>query len=175
MYNKVLAIDSAIGTSGYSIFTVFKGKVIDIKVGNITTKIQYRKTSPPSNLQIPRRINEIYTFFEEIITQEGITHIAIEEKHVGLNKSTVIPLAKVDGALALLSYKYNLHYYTYQPSEHKKKVTGKGNASKEVARIEIKKLLKIKYDITEDEGDALCIGYTCIVLEGLVKEGEIFK
>jgi crossover junction endodeoxyribonuclease RuvC len=114
----IMGIDPSVSSSGYAITN---GKKV-ISVGTIKTS----KEMPEEE-----RLGFLYDEMEKIILDYGINVIIIEDQFVGKNAKTSLYLARARGVMMLLCYKRKVKIKLYSPTEVKKCLTGKGNASKE--------------------------------------------
>jgi crossover junction endodeoxyribonuclease RuvC len=159
----VLGIDPSVSSSGYAL--------IDEKyniqaIGRITTDKKDEETT---------RLDEIYQRVKQLCEEYRPSVVVMEDQFIGKNAQTGLYLARARGVAMLACYHAGCEVVLYSPSEIKKKMTGKGNASKEWVQqcaIEkfkhneviqtlfgegVKKSGKKKND---DISDALAVAYT---------------
>ncbi len=148
----VLGVDPSFTATGYAIIKKELTKQALISCGFLPL---------PASKQMHERVGMFYDFFEKMVTQYQVTHIALETPFLGKNAQTFLKLGYLRGALHLLSYKYNLQLIEYSPKEIKLAVTGFGGAQKDqVARVVYMLFPALgaqkKYDVTDAIAISLC-------------------
>lgn len=148
-----LVLDQASKTSGYSIW---KDNEL-IKYGAFT----YHDTNQITRIvKLGQRVNEI-------IETLGIQELVIEniqlEQGVGNNVATFQILAQLQGILHYVAFINNIPCYMLRPSEWRSRcgfLKGQKQTRQQQKKIAQEWVLKqYNYKCTQDEADAICIGY----------------
>lgn len=85
--------------------------------------------------------------------------IAIERMFVGNNPSTAIVLGEARGAVLAAAGAVKLaRIFDYSPGEHKRSVSGNGQAQKYQCMLAVRAILKLDEDLPLDVADAACLG-----------------
>lgn len=149
---RVLGIDVGFAICGWSIVDKVEGggfKLIDF--GVITTS---------KELEIPERLEIIYTGFQMIIEKYKPEEVAIEDIFFFKNEKTIINVSQVRGVILLASYQTKLKIYKYTPLQVKMAVTGYGRAEKKAVQEMVKRIFKLSYiPEPDDAADAVAIAY----------------
>ena len=153
MNKKMLALDQALGVSGWSIF---ENRQL-VAGGKFTIK---------PTLPIEQRLNEFMQHISELHNQYQFTSIAFEDIQLQCGKvSTYQKLAYVQAALMIWCYNNNVKYKILAPSHWRKILKDKCGVSFGRKREEQKQnainFVKDKFDleVTTDEADSICIGF----------------
>jgi crossover junction endodeoxyribonuclease RuvC len=167
MREVVMGVDGALGTTGIAILA--DGVV------NQITKIRTAKLKATPDES--SRLKQIADEFQTLLMFHNPTVVIMENQHVNkLNPRTSLGLARVRGVIQLMCALRNIPFFTLEPSEIKKQVTGKGNAKKEIVQEKIVELYKDQDIVqrvlskiiptgknkTDDMADALAIAHTYV-------------
>lgn len=162
-----MGVDGALGTTGIAVVQ----HDIVVQITKIRTTIC--KATPTEST----RMKQIHDDFVNLITFHKPDVVVMENQHVNdLNKKTSLGLARIRGIIQLTCALHNIPFYTLEPSEVKKTVTGKGNAKKELVQQSIvhlyqdqsivqstlSEIIVTGKDKTDDMADALAIAHTYI-------------
>lgn len=142
---KVLALDQASVTSGYSIF--YDGELKEY--GHFSY----------DDSDIGKRLMKIRQKVQELIEQYSITEIILEDIQLQNNTQTFKVLAQVLGVLEELAVEMDVKYQTVLSTVWRSKIGIKGrerNVQKKEAQNYVEKNYSIK--ATQDEADSICIG-----------------
>ncbi|OGK15060.1 crossover junction endodeoxyribonuclease RuvC [Candidatus Roizmanbacteria bacterium RIFCSPHIGHO2_01_FULL_39_12c] len=146
----VLAIDSGLEKTGYS---VFHNKGID----------SYLRTSgllkTDKTIAIEKRLLQIYQKLNKVINEFRPQVIVIEQLFFFKNKKTAIAVSQTQGVIMLLAAQHKIALKLLTPLQIKKTVTGYGQADK----LSIRKMVNITLHISkkikeDDEIDAIACG-----------------
>jgi crossover junction endodeoxyribonuclease RuvC len=164
---KVMGIDGALGSTGIA---VLDGNTVT-QITKIRT-IKGKKTPDESS-----RLKQIADELEALLVFYKPDIVIMENQHVNkLNPKTSLGLARVRGVVQLVCAFHHIPFCTVEPNEVKKKVTGKGNAKKELVQESIVELYKDQPIVqsvlsniiptgknkTDDMADALAIVHTYV-------------
>ena len=146
---RILGIDPGYATIGFGLIEADRAQAHMVTYGAITT---------PAGLPLSRRLYQIGTDMEELISQTKPDVIAIEELFFNTNITTGIAVAHGRGVLLYAAEKCGIPLYEYTPGQVKLAVTGYGKAEKHQVMDMTKRLLKLKaVPRPDDAADALAI------------------
>jgi crossover junction endodeoxyribonuclease RuvC len=116
----------------------------------------YGTITTPAGLPLSRRLYQLGTDMEELITRLKPSVIAIEELFFNTNITTGIAVAHGRGVLLYAAEKCGVPLYEYTPSQVKLAVTGYGKAEKRQVMDMTRRLLKLEsIPRPDDAADAL--------------------
>ena len=156
MQNKILALDQASYTTGWSVFENGQLKQFGkftLDEDNLGNRLNHFKNHI-QKLISDYEINKVY--FEDIQLQQGVSN----------NVRTYKVLAEIIGVLELLLTELNIPYEIVIASVWKSMVGVKGSnraAQKKAAQTLVTEKFGVK--ATQDESDAICIGLYSIEKE----------
>lgn len=156
----VLGLDVSMNSTGWAILGVKKNAVRLVDSGIIKAKTKQSHG---------KRLNNQRTQFKEIVEKHQPKYVARESGFTRHIKATQV-LFKAYGVTEEFFADYDL--VEYAASTIKKEVTGSGRADKTEVESAIRYELNIpdSYHFkSDDESDAIAIGYTIVVKEGLVQ------
>ena len=146
---RILGIDPGFATVGFGLAEAERGQVHMVTYGAITT---------PAGLPLSRRLYQIGTDMEDLISQLKPDVISIEELFFNTNITTGIAVAHGRGVILYAAEKCGIPLYEYTPSQVKLAVTGYGKAEKRQVMEMTKRLLKLKsVPRPDDAADALAL------------------
>ena len=146
---RILGIDPGFATIGFGLVEAERGQVHMVTYGAITT---------PAGLPLSRRLYQIGTDMEDLISQLKPDVISIEELFFNTNITTSIAVAHGRGVILYAAEKCGIPLYEYTPSQVKLAVTGYGKAEKRQVMEMTKRLLKLKsVPRPDDAADALAL------------------
>ena len=146
---RILGIDPGFATIGFGLVEAERGQVHMVTYGAITT---------PAGLPLSRRLYQIGTDMENLISQLKPDVISIEELFFNINITTGIAVAHGRGVILYAAEKCGIPLYEYTPSQVKLAVTGYGKAEKRQVMEMTKRLLKLKsVPRPDDAADALAL------------------
>ena len=144
---RILGIDPGYATVGFGLIEAARGQVHMRTYGTITT---------PAGLPLSRRLYQLGTDMEELITQLKPSVISIEELFFNTNITTGIAVAHGRGVLLYAAEKCGVPLYEYTPSQVKLAVTGYGKAEKRQVMDMKRRMLKLEsIHRPDDAADAL--------------------
>ena len=144
---RILGIDPGYATVGFGLLTAEGGQTKMETYGAVTT---------PAGLPLSRRLYQLGTDMEELITQLKPSVISIEELFFNTNITTGIAVAHGRGVLLYAAEKCGVPLYEYTPSQVKLAVTGYGKAEKRQVMDMTRRLLKLEsIPRPDDAADAL--------------------
>lgn len=149
----ILAIDSGLERTGYSIFDKNK------KFENGYRYISSGLISTDKKEQIEIRLNEIFKKLEELVKQYKPRVLVIEQLFFFKNQKTVIKVGQAQGVVMLLAAQHHLTLEFLTPLQIKQIVTGYGRSDK----ISIQKMLGMTLQLNgelkqDDQADAIACG-----------------
>ena len=155
---KYLAIDNALAVSGWAIF---EDKEL-IKYGTFKTK---------TTDSLGKRLSEIYWEVCNLIDIENIDFIFFEDcqQQSNRNVQTFHKLSMVKGIIVFTCFQENIKNECLSPSSWRSILKSEFNFKFGRARVEQKRKAKefvkdhFGVDATEDECDAICLGYAGIL------------
>ena len=118
---RILGIDPGYATIGFGVVDAERGQMHMVTYGVITT---------PAGIPLSRRLYQISTDMEELISQVKPDVIAVEELFFNTNITTGIAVAHGRGVILCAAEKCGIPLYEYTPSQVKVAVTGYGKAEK---------------------------------------------
>ena|SRR3989344_1266314 len=149
----VLAIDSGIEKTGYSVFD---------KKKNGTTGFLFKtsgliKTSGKNSNEI--RLKKIYEELEHLITAYKPKVVVIEQLFFFKNQKTAIQVSQAQGVCLLAAAQNNIEVEYLTPLQIKQTITGYGRADKKSMQKMINLTLNQEIKINQDdEADAIACG-----------------
>ena len=146
---RILGIDPGIATIGFGLIEGDRGQVHMVTYGVITT---------PAGLPLSRRLYQIETDMEDLISQLKPDVISIEELFFNNNITTGISVAHGRGVILYAAEKCGIPLHEYTPSQVKQAVVGYGKAEKRQVMDMTRRLLKLKaVPRPDDAADALAL------------------
>lgn len=111
----------------------------------------------------------------DVIKNAKPDHVVFEEVSLQTNISTLITLARIQGAIMQALYDNSIPFTIYSPSCWRKCLKfqqGRGIARKEL-KIQALEYVKLNYNIetTEDAAEAICIGSAFLISKNVKEEG----
>lgn len=166
---KILALDQALGTTGYCIFNNIELET----VGHFKTV---------SSKPIEERLCEIMRKLNELLNQYEFEHLVFEDIQKQTNISTYCKLAYVQAAVMIWCYNQNIKFTILSPSHWRKILKENytivfGRKREEQKQVAVD-FIKLKYNtfVTSDEADACCLGLAYLCQTGQIKEkGKMIK
>lgn len=145
----ILGIDPGTTVMGYGIITV-RGKKNEV---NSLGVMQLNKLTDHYS-----RLEKIFSRVTSLITEFGITEMAIEAPFYGVNVQSMLKLGRAQGVCIAAAMTLNIPVNEYAPRKIKMSVTGNGNASKEQVADMLKHMLVFQTDSRFlDATDALAV------------------
>ena len=145
----IFGVDPGTICTGFGIVKHKNNELINIHSGII---------QPPSNIELPLKLEFIYTELDRLIKRYKPDQFSLETAFYGKNVQSALKIGYVRGISMLAAVRNGLPTGEYSPREVKKSVVGNGAASKEQVQFMIKKLLYLKKDKMKfDESDALAV------------------
>jgi len=158
----ILALDSGVEKTGYSIFKKDK---------NIPNGYEYVfsgliKTLPTKSRE--KRMEDIYNELSAIIKKYKPHKIILEQLFFFKNQKTAIQVSQSQGISLLVAAQNNIDVNYLTPLEIKYSITGYGRADKKSIQKMIKMILKGKKIKQDDEADAIACGLAyCFINKSL--------
>lgn len=161
MINILLSLDASISSTGYAIFD--EGKLVTY--GKIVTEKKKFKTED-------LRINHICDEIKELLLNYKIDEVVCENQFVSVNKSTILILRKLIGAIVRTVNEFNIEMIYYSPAQWRSLLkinSGKSIDKKEKAYrfLVNNNIIDFKFipkgvNKNNDIVDAICIGIAYI-------------
>ncbi|MFO7603897.1 MAG: crossover junction endodeoxyribonuclease RuvC [Gammaproteobacteria bacterium] len=150
---RILGIDPGSRITGYGIVELVGQKAICIANGCLRV----------GDGEIAQRLRHIFTGLQEILEQYQPQEMAIESVFVHRNVDSALKLGQARGVLISAVALNDIPVDEYSPTQIKKAVVGKGNASKAQVQHMVKAILGLGKAPAADAADALavalCHGY----------------
>lgn len=145
----VLGIDPGLGTTGWGVVRLTRGRVSYVDSGRIRTT---------SNQPIGRRLERIFRELQEVMARFAVTACAVESGYVGRSPLSALQLGQARAAAVLAAETRSLAAEALAPREIKMAVTGRGSAAKGQVAYVVGKMLGLAFDEgEEDVSDALAV------------------
>mgnify|MGYP000707353638 CR=1 FL=1 len=151
----ILGVDPGLRVAGYALARKHGAKVTIFDYGDLT--LSPKKT-------VAERVHTFFSFFEEKITQNNVSHIVLETPFLGKNAQSFLKLGYLRGVLLLLGQVHKADVLEFAPRTIKQAVTGYGHASKEQVAQTLMHLFpalkNLKKTVKQDVTDAIAICMT---------------
>ena len=126
----VVGVDVGLKATGFVVCKVTKDRIVLLKQDEIITSTKD---------SLPKRLNFIFKKLAEVIKKYQPQIMVVEKLYSHYRHPTTLGiLAQVRGVIILLSSFYKLALYEYSPTEVKKAIVGRGNAS----AIQVKRMIE---------------------------------
>ncbi len=151
---RILGIDPGYAIMGWGI--------LDLK-GNRYSVVDYGSITTDAKMEMPLRIQHLYSQLSAIIAEYQPEEAAIEELYFTNNAKTVIFVGQARGVAILACVNNGLKVSEYTPLQIKQALTGYGKAEKKQVQAMVKTILNLqevpKPDDTADAvAAAICHG-----------------
>lgn len=151
---RVLGIDPGTAIVGYGI--------IDYEKGNYKT-LDYGCIYTDKDLEMPKRLNKIYTELDSLIKLYKPDFVGVEELFYFKNNKTIISVGQARGVILLAIEQNNISSVGYTPLQVKMGITGYGRAEKKQVQEMVARVLKLEeIPKPDDAADALAVAITHI-------------
>lgn len=145
----ILGIDPGLANLGWGVVSERQGRLQMLKYGHITTE---------AHTPIDTRIHDLALRCDEILSSYDIDEVCIEDIYYFQNKSSAISVAKVIGAVSLISSMRGKDVTMYSPLQIKTTITGIGRAEKKQVQEMVRILLGLPVIPRPDHAaDALAV------------------
>jgi crossover junction endodeoxyribonuclease RuvC len=144
----ILGIDPGTVVTGYALIRV---------QGRDITPLDFGCIRPPSKALLSERYHVIYKSLLHLIKTHGPTEVAIETPFINKNPQSALKLGSALGCAIIAAKEHSLPIFGYAPSEVKRGITSRGDASKEDVAAILCSTLRIKSGFRLDASDALSI------------------
>jgi crossover junction endodeoxyribonuclease RuvC len=150
---RILGIDPGLNTTGYAVIEALHAGPKMLEAGII--KSSERRTTP----DMAQRLRSLYDGVSEVISQYGITDLAVEQLYAHYDHPrTAILMAHARGVILLAGGQRDLTVASYASTQIKKSVTGSGRAGKEQMQLAMLREFRLtKMPEPHDVADALAI------------------
>ena len=146
---RILGIDPGVATVGFGIVDATRQKNELVRFGVIST---------PASLPLSRRLVQIYTDLQELISTFHPDEMAVEELFFNTNLTTGISVAHGRGVILLAAEQLGVPIFEYTPMQVKQAVVGYGKAEKRQVMLMTQRLLGLRQiPRPDDAADALAI------------------
>ena len=142
---KILGIDPGLAKTGYAIIECENGRRAKLRRSGLI------KTTPKQETH--DRLAKIYEAVYDLM-EIGIQEVVIEEAVFARGIIAGIKLGQSRGVIMLAVSQLQLPLAQYAPTTIKKIVAGKGNRGKDIVQEAVRRHLKLKSTMQEDEADA---------------------
>ncbi|XWO13993.1 Crossover junction endodeoxyribonuclease RuvC [Candidatus Hepatincola sp. Pdp] len=155
----ILGIDPGLNYTGWAVIETAKSSVKFVDCGII---------NPLSKEHISKRLFNLYSGVNQVITKFKPQQVSIEETFVSMNPKGSLHLGYARGVLLMLPALHDLAVFEYSPNTVKKTVAGSGHASKEQVKAMLKFIMpNMKQNMKDDAIDALSIALCHFYHKGL--------
>lgn len=151
---KILGIDPGLQKTGYALIEARE----NIKLLESGVLVSEKQSWKEAIVEITDQIEDLIDYFSP-------DEIAIEGIYTFLNPLSALKLAHLKGAIFYVLAKKKLSFHEYPPSVVKKSITGRGNASKNLVKNYVEKIVGCKLS-GSDSADALSIAITHYIMRG---------
>ncbi|HVA96130.1 MAG TPA: crossover junction endodeoxyribonuclease RuvC [Candidatus Acidoferrales bacterium] len=149
---RIIGIDPGIGRTGWGIIDVLSAKLTVHSYGCIETS---------KDLQVEKRLIELYENISNILSEEKPDAFAIEELFFNTNAKTAMVVGQARGVILLAAAQKKIPISIYTPLQVKIAATGYGRAEKNQVGQMVKILLHLDaIPKPDDTADALAIALT---------------
>lgn len=159
----ILALDSGVERTGYSVFEKQKNGLSDIRY--ITSGlIQTIKSK-----SLEKRLAEIYQKLEKLVSRFHPDRIVVEQLFFFKNQKTAIKVSQAQGVVLLLAGQKEIPVEFLTPLQIKHVITGYGQADKKSVQKMLRLLLKLDRELKQDDqADAIACGLAyCYINDSL--------
>ncbi len=159
----ILALDSGVERTGYSVFEKQKNGTSDIRY--ITSGlIQTIKSK-----SLEKRLAEIYQKLEKLVSRFHPDRIVVEQLFFFKNQKTAIKVSQAQGVVLLLAGQKEIPVEFLTPLQIKHVITGYGQADKKSVQKMLRLLLKLDRELKQDDqADAIACGLAyCYINDSL--------
>ena len=151
---RILGIDPGYAIMGWGILDL---------VGNRYSVVDYGSITTDAGMEMPLRLQHLYSQLSAIIAEYEPEEAAIEELYFTNNAKTVIYVGQARGVAILACVNGGLPVSEYMPLQIKQALTGYGKADKKQVQMMVKTVLNLrevpKPDDTADAvAAAICHG-----------------
>ena len=144
---RILGIDPGYAIMGWGI--------LDMK-GNHFDVVDYGSITTDANLDMPVRLQHLYSQLSSIIAQYEPEEAAIEELFFTHNQTTAIKVGEARGVAILACVNGGISVAEYTPLQIKSSLTGYGRADKKQVQTMVKMILNLsEVPKPDDTADAL--------------------
>jgi crossover junction endodeoxyribonuclease RuvC len=164
---RILGIDPGIGRTGWG--------VIDVNGSSLRVQ-EYGTIETPSDMELGKRLNEVYDRIVGLLNDYQPEAVGIEELFFNTNSKTAFVVGQARGVVMLAVAQKKLPLGIYTPLQVKIAVTGYGRAEKRQVAQMVKTLLNLQsIPKLDDTTDALAIAITHAFSYKLRAENLKFK
>ncbi len=144
---KILALDPGTIRTGYAVFHVTKRDAKMAECGIVFVR----------GKDLPTRLLHVHHGVERLIRRHHPRHVVIERPFVGKSMADALTLGAARAVCMLAGAAAHARVYDYAPSQVKKAVTGKGNATKEDVQRMVRVILGLRESPPHDAADAIAL------------------
>jgi len=142
---RILGIDPGSRLTGFGIIEVQAGRIHCLSTGCIRTQGE----------DLAPRLKAIFEGLTQLVGEFQPTEVAIENIFVYRNADSALKLGQARGAALSAISVQDIPVHEYTPSQIKKAIVGKGNASKQQVQHMVTALLTLNKSPQADAADAL--------------------
>ena len=146
---RILGIDPGLAMVGYGLVEENKGSFRKIDYGYINT---------PASMELPRRLDIIFSKVKLLIARFSPDELAIEKLFFCKNVRTALQVGEARGAILTAAVQEGVCIFEYTPLQVKQAVAGYGRAGKRQVQQMVAHLLKLPViPRPDDAADALAV------------------
>jgi crossover junction endodeoxyribonuclease RuvC len=150
MSKIILGFDPGTEITGWALLKQDGPKVGLLNIGIIRTAAKESVQAKLGNL-----LQEVFQLIEQFHPDE----IVVETQYVGINPKSALTVAMARGVILAGANIKKIGVFEYAPSEAKRGITGKGNATKQQVQKMCSLIFGRSFDIPLDATDALALAY----------------
>ena len=142
---RIIGIDPGSRITGFGVIELQGAGYTYVASGNINTQGD----------SLAERLRSLFEGVEDVMARYAPQVMAVERVFVQRNPDSALKLGQARGVAVCAGALKSLPVYEYTPTEIKKALTGKGNATKVQIQHMVKVLLKVNGTLPADAADAL--------------------
>ncbi|BBL78786.1 crossover junction endodeoxyribonuclease RuvC [Rubrobacter xylanophilus] len=145
----ILGIDPGTATMGWGVVRQEGSRLRYVQHGAITT---------PSDWEMPRRLDRLFTGVTELLRGYRPSAVAVEELFFNTNVTTAITVGQARGVALLAAYRAGVEVFGYTPLQVKQAITSYGRADKRQVQEMVRALLGLRtIPRPDDAADGLAV------------------
>ncbi|MFZ4773030.1 MAG: crossover junction endodeoxyribonuclease RuvC [Chlamydiia bacterium] len=146
----ILGFDPGTEKSGWALLVEEGSNVHLIDCGQIESK---------AKLPLQKRLYHLLVEAQKVIDRFSPNQVAIETQFTGINPKASMAIAMARGTLLVAAESKGIEVFEYAPTEAKRSITGKGNATKEEVQKMCGLIFKRPFNTPFDTTDAIALAY----------------
>lgn len=169
----LLAVDPSLNRPGFAVLEIENGEASVLTTTIVDNHKRPKKGEEPKST--PEKLLEIGTMLYMLLKQYE-PDLIVRERAVSNHYATASLLYRVVGALDIVAYKNGARIFEeIYPTHVKEVMTGNGGADKETVASALPYYVGERKYLTDDESDAVAIGLTYAIENGLMESKLVYK